>query len=351
MKPRAGKPQLHSHKPIPQDRQLCIVRYSPCGKFLAAGDFEGGVRRWDTAGDALAALPPLAGHHGWVQGLAFHPGGKLLFAADSWGRLCAWPFAEKAPKPLWTVAQAHDGWVRQLAVSPDGKALASCGKDGFVRVWSPEKGEKSKEWSHAHDVLSLAFAPDSRSLVAGDLRGQVHQRDLATGKVAHVCDAREMYRLDRIQDVGGVRCLAFSPDGKTLVAGGAIPSSGGFVQGTALLVYFDGAGKRKQAVKIGTTNDVYVLDLSWHREGYVMAVTSGQPGQGKLLFHRPGEAQPFFLDASMANCHSLAVHPGGQRLIVSATNGGSNGNGRSLNGKKEYPGNWSPLHIWDLPKS
>jgi hypothetical protein len=34
--------------------------------------------------------------------------------------------------------------------------------------------------------------------------------------------------------------------------------------------------------------------------------------------------------------------------VVAATNGGSNGNGRPLrNG--EYPGNFSPLHVWEMP--
>jgi hypothetical protein len=48
----------------------------------------------------------------------------------------------------------------------------------------------------------------------------------------------------------------------------------------------------------------------------------------------------------MANCHSLAVHPDGKRLVVAATNAGSNGNGRPKD--KEYLGNWSPLHVWSL---
>jgi hypothetical protein len=59
--------------------------------------------------------------------------------------------------------------------------------------------------------------------------------------------------------------------------------------------------------------------------------------------------QPFFLAPAMPNCHSLAVPPNYKRLVVSVTNGSSNGNGRVLDKNKEYPGNWSPLHVWDLP--
>src|SRR5689334_23247396 len=116
-------------KVLTPDRQMCTVRFSPCGKFLAAGGTDGTVRRWDASTDQLPELPPLTGHNGWVQGLAFHPDGRRLFTADSWGQLRCWPYADKEPKPLWAVAQAHDGWIRRLALSPDGKLLATCGLD------------------------------------------------------------------------------------------------------------------------------------------------------------------------------------------------------------------------------
>src|SRR5262245_37539587 len=101
------KPQVP--RPTPTDRQLCVVRYSPDGKVLAAGDYVGGIVRWDASGDKLQPMEALAAHSGWLQSLAFHSDGKTLFSADSWGRLCAWPFAEKSPKPIWNLPQAHAG--------------------------------------------------------------------------------------------------------------------------------------------------------------------------------------------------------------------------------------------------
>src|SRR5262249_23204222 len=153
------------------------------------------------------------------------------------------------------------------------------------------------EFTHDADLLSLAFAPDSRSFVVGDLFGRIHRREGTSGRITATDDVKEMHRLDRIHGVGGGRCPAYSPGGKSLVAGGCEPTSGGFVQGGALLAYFDEAGKRTHVAKIGNTNTGYVLDLAWHADGFVMAVTSGQPGQGQLLFHRPGDAAPFFVPA------------------------------------------------------
>jgi hypothetical protein len=99
----------------------------------------------------------------------------------------------------------------------------------------------------------------------------------------------------------------------------------------------------------GPPDEGFIHHLAWHQDGFVMAVTSGQPGHGKLFFQRLGDAQPFWTSTGVANCHALAVHPGGKRLVVAATNGNSNGNGRRLGKNKEYPGNWSPLFVWDFP--
>src|SRR5262249_37933576 len=148
-------------------------------------------------------------------------------------------FVEQAGKPLWSLSQAHDGWIRRVAVSSEGKTLATCGADGRVRLWSPDKGEKLQDRAHGTDVLSLCFAPDGKSVGYGDLKGEIQRRETATGKKVQVWIAKQMYRLDRIQDVGGVRCLAFDPSGTTLAAGGSQPTSGGFVQGAAALVYFE----------------------------------------------------------------------------------------------------------------
>jgi WD40 repeat protein len=202
-KPSTGRYQAREvGKHLTEDRQLAVIRYSPCGKYLLGGDFEGSIRRWDATGAALAALPQLTGHHGWVQAVAFHTDGKRLFSADSWGRLSCWSFTEKAGKPLWSVVAAHQGWIRKLAVSPDGKTLASCGADGKVRLWTPDKGERTQEWAHGLDVLSLIFAPDGKTLLFGDLKGSIHRRETLSGLRRGGDDPGG--RRDRA-DIGGLR--------------------------------------------------------------------------------------------------------------------------------------------------
>ncbi|MEQ8786556.1 MAG: hypothetical protein RIC55_09670 [Pirellulaceae bacterium] len=338
---------------IPMDRQLHCVRFSPCGKYLIGGDFDAKLRRFAVDGEEpFTELPPVAGHHGgWLQPIEFTSEGGVMLTADSWGRISAWSYDEETPQLKWTKEAAHDGWVRMLSISPDGKHVASCGIDKTVRLWSTADGELKQEFSgHQHDVLSVRFHPRGEFLVSGDLYGVIKKWDAAGGECVGEFDASTLFLYDRLQDIGGVWAMAFDKEGKTLAAAGTKPDHGGTVQGvpTTLLFEFE-SGKLQHTLTMGAVKDCYVHDVLLHDDGFVVAVTSGTPGTGQLLLHKPGDEQPFFVSTKTANCHSLSLHPDGKRLAVVSTNKGSNGNGRRLNKDGEYEGNNSPIHIFQLP--
>jgi WD40 repeat protein len=368
--PQAPRPVIV----LPTDRQMSTVRFSPCGNFLAAAGRDATIRFWHcsppsltpeapaNAADAkdsksspapppsaeFSERPPLKGHDGWVTRIEFHPRDKRLIAADSWGQLCAWQYDAEQMPPAWQLKQAHDGWIRQLAISPDGSQLATCGIDKMIRVWSATDGAKLLELLAGEDVLSIAFAPDGKSLVSGDLRGVVKHWDLAAQQVVREFDASIFYLLSFIQDVGGVRSLAFDAEGNTLAAAGAQPAGGGFVQGTPVIRFFDWAtGQETQTLKLGDNTEVYIHELTFHPRGVWLGVVSGQPGKGKFFLLKPGESEPFFTSKGLANCHSVAMHPNGVRFAVIA-NAGTSGQQRSKAREGIYPGNTSPIHVLDL---
>ncbi|HQZ65899.1 MAG TPA: hypothetical protein PLY87_12510 [Planctomycetaceae bacterium] len=362
---------------INTERQISSIRFSPCGKFLFAAGRDAKIHRWNVSppeapvDEPVAAdeqtdpktkkdaklpepvfpeLPPLSGHDCWVSTFAFHPQGERLFSADTWGRLICWRYTDEAPAPLWNIADAHDGWIRQLTVSPDGKQLATCGMDGRIRIWSTEDGTKQNEFGAAGgDVFSLAFHPDGKSLVAGDLMGIITHWDLAEAKSVREFDAKIFYQLSRIQDVGGVRWLAFDAEGKTLAAAGGQPDGGGFVQAVPTLRFINWAdGTEIQTLKLGENQDGFVHEVAFHPQGFWIGVCSGQPGRGKYFLHRSGEEQPFFTNNKpLQNCHSLALHPNGARLAV-ISNVGTFGQQKSMAREGNYPGNTSPINLFDL---
>ncbi|HQX52861.1 MAG TPA: hypothetical protein PLR25_23270, partial [Planctomycetaceae bacterium] len=61
-----------------------------------------------------------------------------------------------------------------------------------------------------------------------------------------------------------------------------------------------------------------------------------------------GEEQPFFTNNKpLQNCHSLALHPNGARLAV-ISNVGTFGQQKSMAREGNYPGNTSPINLFDL---
>lgn len=333
-------------KVVNLDRQMCVLRFSNDGQILAAGGQDATVRRLDAATADLKSLSPLTGHSGWVTVLAFHPDGKRLLTGDSWGRLTCWPYTEATPKSLWTIAQAHDGWLRSLSLHPDGATVASGGADGKVRIWSSGDGKNQRELKASDgEVYSVVYHPDGKSLISGDAKTAVKQWDVSSSKVVRHLEASSMYGVFALQELGGARVMRFDARGARLAVGGSLCGSKGL--GAPCITLFDWAsGKAIQTIKLPGKG--YVYDLAFHADDFLMAVTNGAPGQGQLLFVKPGAEAPFF-QAPLPNPHALALHPGGKRLIVSATNGNSNGNGRIVGKNKEYPGNYSPLYVYDLP--
>ncbi len=332
--------------------QVFAARYSSCGEYLVAGGYDGQVRRWRASDDGdYEELPSVAGHNGWVEAFALNSHAGVCYSSDTWGRLRAWRL--ESGEPLWQADEAHDGWIRSVATSPDGLRLATCGMDRCVRIWNAIDGRLETEFTIADaDLFCVQFHPDGDDLIAGDLLGRIHRWDVKSGARLQGLEASELYLYHRIQEVGGVRALAFSADGSRLAVGGTRPKNGATVQGTPTVIVFQWAtGEREQVVDFGAANHCLVHDLTFCRDDMLAGVTSGTPGTGQLVLHRIGEEKPFFSNTKLPHCHSVSLHPFYSHLAVTTTNRGSNGNGRRLNKDGEYEGNNTPIHIFEYSQS
>jgi WD40 repeat protein len=337
---------------LEHDRELALARFSPCGRFVVAGSYDGKVYRWTLETNEKVALE---GHNGWLQGLAFHPDGKRMFTADSWGGVIAWNLADAAPKPLWTKRDAHARWMRSLAIDQEGKRLATCGADRFVRTWTTD-GKLLSEKQLLEDLFTVLFHPKDPALLVGDLKGQITQ--------LHADDLKEIRRLDasilyarpkvngftEINDVGGVRAMAFDAAGTVLAATGSQPATSGFFTGKPTAVLFDFvAGKQSQVLQWEgvAPEDGVAMDVSASPDGAFLLASSGQPGgKGAFYVWKPGEAKPLHLDKNLHHCRTVSPH--GNRLALTQTlvkPGQSAGNGRHLTKDGEYVGLVSQVRI------
>lgn len=179
----------------------------------------------------LAAEKPewkeLAGHDSYVTGVALAGNSIVSGAYD--GKLIWWDVAAGS---IDRKLDAHAKWIRGVTSTRDGKLVASFADDMLCKVWNAATGElvhtlAGHELMTPHHYPSMlyvaAFSADGTRLATADKVGHVVVWDVATGKPLTTLEAPLMYTWDpkqRRHSIGGIRSLAFSPDGKLLAVGG-----------------------------------------------------------------------------------------------------------------------------------
>jgi WD40 repeat protein len=103
----------------------------------------------------------------------------------------------------------HHSWVLSLAFAPDGKTLAAGTSEYTIVLWDVESGRRLHSLKTAFkDVMHLAFGGGGRVLVAASTDGRVTAWDTDTWL--------RIREFDTIR----ARSLAFSPDGALMAMGG-----------------------------------------------------------------------------------------------------------------------------------
>ena len=233
------------------DDDINDVEFSDDGALLATTGDDGALRVWDTASGDKVAETVDAGVEVWSP--SFSADGSLVAIESDDGR---WVKVLDVAKdrvittvtfeqPL-AVAISPDG--SKLAVgteatpdisvhdvasgdelrvlrggedipgavawSPDGRRIAGTNYDGTARIWDARTGAlESTLFGHTHVVRDVGWAHDSSRLVTGSFDG--------TTKVWRVGEggAQELQSLASSDTADGVVGVAFSPDGRQVIAG------------------------------------------------------------------------------------------------------------------------------------
>ncbi|WP_263350613.1 WD40 repeat domain-containing protein [Acidicapsa acidisoli] len=231
------------------------VAFSPHGDILASGGMDATTRLWDTA--TGRQLRNLTGHANGVLTVAFSPDGHSLASGSGDGKIRIWD-AEAGHGER--ILGSHASGVAAVAFDHHGGVLGSGSTDGKVKLWDVKSGGQLHEMdgdvcppsAYYCGVTSLGFTPDDSvlaslgttsdainlwSVTSGQknrsLTGQKWNQDIALSPVGHTLASVSRAGPIRLWDLEdghevlniagkdpSFSTLAFSPDGRTLAAGG-----------------------------------------------------------------------------------------------------------------------------------
>jgi cytochrome c len=197
-RPGESKPVavLEGHK-----APVAALAASPDGKWLASASWDHIARLWPLGGGEPRVLE---GHKDNVNGIAFARDGRSVVTAGYDATLRIWPLAGGAPEIVTLPTP-----LNTVAVAPDGEIVAA-GADGKVYFLTPAGQRKGDVEVGTAPIIAVAVAPDGRRVAAAGIRGSVAIIDRAARKIERTLVGPGL----------PVWSVAFFPDSHTLLTGG-----------------------------------------------------------------------------------------------------------------------------------
>jgi WD40 repeat protein len=273
----------------------------------------------------------LGRHDSYVTGLALS--GSTLISGAYDGRLIWWNIDSHSR--VRTV-DAHRKWIRRLALTPDGTVLATVADDMVCRLWDVESGRLIHELrghqeltpSHLSSMLfACAISPDGRHVATGDKVGHVVVWDVQSGEKKATLETPELYTWDPVQrrhSIGGIRSLAFSPDGTRLAVGGSARITNiDHLDGKARVEVFDWRASKRTHEFASDQYKGLVECLAFHPRSNWLLAAGGTDNSGFFLFYDLAtkktlaqEKAPMYIHDAALNETSDTIYAVGHRKVA-----------------------------------
>jgi cytochrome c len=197
-KPGEAKPVavLEGHK-----APVVSLAISPDGATLASVSWDHTARLWPVAGGDARVLE---GHKDNVNGVAFTPDGKSVVTAGYDATLRIWPLAGGAPEVVTLPSP-----LNTVAIAPDGEIVAA-GADGKVYFLTANGKLRGDVEIGTVPIIAVTISPDGKLAAAAGIRGSVAIIDRATRNLERTLVGPGL----------PVWSVAFFPDSRTLLTGG-----------------------------------------------------------------------------------------------------------------------------------
>jgi cytochrome c len=181
---------------------IVSLAVSPDGARLASASWDHSVRIW-SLGDGAQRV--LVGHAQNVNGVAFAPDGRSLISVGYDRELRIWPLAGGTPN-VTTLASP----LNAVAVAPDSEIVTG-GADGKLRFLMSDGQESGELEAGQTPIVALAISTDGTLIAAAGIGATVAVVDRKARSIARTL----------MSQGSQVWSVAFVPDSATLLTGGA----------------------------------------------------------------------------------------------------------------------------------
>jgi WD40 repeat protein len=283
------------------------VAFSGDGQKIATSSEDGLARVWTLTGNRTAELK--SPNVKKVMGVSFSIDGKLIATASDDQVARIWSVDGKEVKRM----EGHEGLLTVANFSPDGKTVATASDDGTVKLWDAKTGQKLQDFrGHRGVVWTASFSQDGQHLVSTGRDGEIRLWNLGY-------DSSKVTELPGFKD--DVNAIVFSPpdrDGKPTIVGAG---------NEGVMRQWDSSGKELKVWEEAIFQKKNVQDLAFSPEGKLL-LASGLTNIARIWkIDEQNTNEPFIRlkggedteKAHQGDILSIAVSPNGQFIATGSS--------------------------------
>ena len=317
-------------------RQKLAPKLEPLQEFLLPGDALSVT--WDEARERLYAGStrgeiyqidltetepkpvPWQAHLSYVSGLALTAGQLVSVGSD---HQMSWWDPETH---LRRRRQTHPKWIRQVAVTASGKLCATVCDDMSARIWDVKSGDllhclsghaPTTPYALPSKLYSCAFSPDGAYLATADQLGYVIIWNVEAGKRVATLHGPNFFTHDTNgHGYGGIRGIAFSPDGARIAAGGNQAGDTSQIAGSKSLLHIYDWQQEKRLVELADGGNFFYERVAYHQDQEWLFAAAGFGSQQKLVFIDPKQGKLVSSEPSPLLIFDVCLDQACERIVT-----------------------------------